>query len=284
MPELPEVETVRRGLEPILNHAIVACDVRRRDVIRNRCGDHPNPRRGGIEPCALGIGSRVIGLERLGKQLALVLREDRGHDRFIVIQLGMSGQVSLIDSVRIPDAKHVHVVWTLDNTHRVCFRDPRRFGGVNLLNDRDALDACWSSLGPDALTITNTQLRDQLGSSTRTIKAALLDQGVLAGVWNIYADEALHRAWIDPRIGCDALSRDQVSTLARCIREVLRAAVRARGSTLRDYRDASDQPGNAQSLHQVYGRAGEPCFRCGTPIESTQIAQRTTCWCPTCQA
>ncbi len=284
MPELPEVETVRRGLEPILDHAIVACDVRRRDVVRDRCGEHPNPRRGRIEPCALGIGSRVIGLERLGKQLAMVIEDHAQRVRFIVIQLGMSGQVSLIDSPRIPDAKHVHVVWTLGNAQRVCFRDPRRFGGVTLLNDRDALNACWSSLGPDALTITNPQLRDQLGSSTRTIKATLLDQTVLAGVGNIYADEALHRAGIDPRIGCDALSSDQLSTLARCTREVLRAAVRARGSTLRDYRDASDQPGNAQSLHQVYGRAGEHCFRCGTPIESTQIAQRTTCWCPTCQA
>lgn len=284
MPELPEVETVRRGLEPILDHAIVACDVRRRDVIRDRCGDHPNPRRGRIDPSSLGIGSRVIGLERLGKQLALVIEDDAQLVRLIVIQLGMSGQVSLIDTARIPDAKHVHVVWTLDNTQRVCFRDPRRFGGVTLLNNRDALDACWSSLGPDALTITNAQLRDQLGIGTRTIKAALLDQGVLAGVGNIYADEALHRAGIDPRIRCDALSSDQVSNLARCTREVLRAAVRARGSTLRDYRDASAQPGNAQSLHQVYGRAGEPCFRCRTPIESTQIAQRTTCWCPLCQS
>jgi len=283
MPELPEVETVRRGLESIIDQTIVVCDVRRRDVIRDRCGDHPNPRRGRIDQCSLGIGSRVIGLERLGKQLAMLIEDDEHRVRFIVIQLGMSGQVSLIDTPRIPDAKHVHVVWTLGDSRRVCFRDARRFGGVTLLNDRDALDACWASLGPDALSIHGSQLRNRLGSSSRTIKAALLDQGVLAGVGNIYADEALHRAGIDPRTRCDALSGSQITDLARCTREVLRAAVRARGSTLRDYRDTSDQPGSAQLHHRVYGRAGQACSKCGSTIESTQIAQRTTCWCPKCQ-
>jgi formamidopyrimidine-DNA glycosylase len=283
MPELPEVETVRRGLEPIIDHTIVACDVRRRDVIRDRCADLSNPRRGRIEPGSLGIGSRVIGLERHGKQLALALRRGGAPGRFIVIQLGMSGQVSLVDTPRIPDAKHVHVVWTLDDGRRVCFRDARRFGGVTLLPDRSTLESCWSSLGPDALTISGEQLRHTLKSSTRAIKAALLDQAVLAGVGNIYADEALHRAGIDPCTPCHALSGEQVISLTRCTREVLDAAVRARGSTLRDYRDPSANPGEAQHLHRVYARAGEACLTCGTTIRSTQVAQRTTCWCPACQ-
>jgi formamidopyrimidine-DNA glycosylase len=283
MPELPEVETVRRGLEPILDHTIVACDVRRRDVIRNRCAQMPNPRRGTIEPGALGIGSRVTRLERHGKQLALVLKHERLHVSVIVIQLGMSGQVSLVDTRRIPDAKHVHVVWTLDDGRRVCFRDARRFGGVTLLPDHDAIFTFWSALGPDALSIKSDQLRDKLRSSSRMIKAALLDQGVLAGVGNIYADEALHRAGIDPSTPCEVLSSTRATILARCTREVLEAAVRARGSTLRDYRDPNANPGEAQLLHRVYGRAGEACMSCGTTIQSTQIAQRTTCWCPHCQ-
>lgn len=283
MPELPEVETVRRGLEPTIDHTIVGCDVRRRDVIRDRSTDAPNPRRGRIEPCSLGIGQRIVEFIRLGKQLAMVLRDPHGHERVVVIQLGMSGQVSLIDSARIPNAKHVHVVWTLDDGRRVCFRDARRFGGITLLPSRESLRAFWAALGHDALGISSQHLRSGLAGSTRSIKAALLDQGVLAGVGNIYADEALHRAGIDPRKACDALSRAQVTKLARCIRDVLRTAVEARGSTLRDYRDASSKPGSAQLLHRVYNRAGQACTNCGSTIEHTRIAQRATCWCPVCQ-
>lgn len=284
MPELPEVETVRRGLCPIIDHPIVKCDVRRRDVVRDRCFDTSNPRRGRILPASLGIGSRIVGLERRGKQLAMILEHTKGSERVIVIQLGMSGQVSLIDTARIPDAKHVHVVWTLDDGRRVCFRDARRFGGVTLLPDRAALERFWSALGPDALEITGEQLVAGLGTSTRAIKAALLDQWVLAGVGNIYADEALFRSGIDPRNPCDALSGPRIRALSLSIREVLRAAVDARGSTLRDYRDPSNQPGEAQLLHAVYNRAGQPCRVCGSAIEKTIIAQRSTCWCPRCQS
>ncbi|MAO23666.1 MAG: DNA-formamidopyrimidine glycosylase [Phycisphaerae bacterium] len=283
MPELPEVETVRRGLLPIIGHRIVGCDVRRRDVVRDRTQNAPNPRRGRINPESLGIGSRISDLLRVGKQLAMLTQDEQGHERVIVVQLGMSGQVALIDTKTIPDAKHAHVVWSLDDARRVVFRDARRFGGVTLLPSRVALDGFWSSLGPDALSITTPQLRAGLNASTRMIKAALLDQGVLAGVGNIYADEALHRAGIDPRTPCDALTSDQTKHLASSIRSVLRTAVKARGSTLRDYRDTNDQPGGAQLLHRVYNRAGEPCPDCGCPIEHTRIAQRSTCWCPRCQ-
>lgn len=283
MPELPEVETVRRGLSPIIDHPIVQCDVRRRDVVRDRCADTTNPRRGRIAPGSLGIGARVRGLERRGKQLAVILDDGSGHERAIVIQLGMSGQVALIDTPRIPDAKHVHVVWTLDDSRRVCFRDARRFGGVTLLPDRDSLERLWSSLGPDALQITPTQLKAGLRTSTRAIKAALLDQRVLAGVGNIYADEALFRAGIEPQTPCDALSEPRVARLSEAVREVLTAAVQARGSTLRDYRDPTNQPGEAQLLHAVYNRAGQPCPDCGQIIAKAVIAQRTTCWCPACQ-
>ena len=283
MPELPEVETVRTGLLPIVGHEIVGCDVRRRDVVRDRTRETPNPRRGRIEPRSLGIGSRITELVRLGKQLAMIINNKAGHERVIVIQLGMSGQVSLIETRTIPDAKHAHVVWSLDDARRVVFRDTRRFGGVTLLPDRASLVGFWADLGPDALSITAAQLRKGLGVSTRMVKAALLDQGVLAGVGNIYADESLHRAGIGPRTPCEVLKPEHIKRLASSIRSVLRAAVRARGSTLRDYRDASNQPGGAQLLHRVYNRAGEPCPDCGCTIEHTRIAQRSTCWCPCCQ-
>lgn len=286
MPELPEVETVRRGLVPIIGHEIVACDVRRRDVVRDRTTQSTNPRRGPIHPASLLVGSVVTELVRRGKQLGVIARDHRDHrggERVVLIQLGMSGQVGLIATPRIPDARHVHVVWTLDDARRVFFRDARRFGGITLLPDRAALEQAWSALGPDALSIRADSLNRAIAGSGRMIKAALLDQGVLAGVGNIYADEALHRAGIDPRATCVSLGGDRVQRLAESIRAVLRAAVRARGSTLRDYRDASDQPGSAQLLHRVYGRAGKPCPDCGTTIRRTRIAQRSTCWCPVCQ-
>ena len=283
MPELPEVETVCRGLLPIVGHEIVRCDVRRRDVIRDRTADTSNPRRGKIEHDSLGIGSRVVELIRLGKQMAMIVEDAKQREHVIVIQLGMSGQVSLIDTPKIPNAKHVHVVWSLEDGRRVCFRDARRFGGVTLIVDRTHLNNFWSTLGPDALGITPPQLRDGLGQSSRMIKAALLDQGVLAGVGNIYADEALYLAGIDPRTLCDQLDSDDVRRLAQAIRRVLRAAVDARGSTLRDYRDANNEAGEAQLGHRVYNRSGLPCLGCSTVLESTRIAQRSTCWCPLCQ-
>lgn len=283
MPELPEVETVRRGLLPVVGLQVTTCDVRRRDVIRDRTHDTPNPRRGRIEPGSLGIGARLVELVRHGKQLAMIFADDAGRERVIVLQLGMSGQVSLVDSPRIPHAKHVHAVWMLDDGRRVAFRDARRFGGVTLLRDRAALAALWDELGPDALTISGGQLRAGLGSSAQAVKAALLDQGVLAGVGNIYADESLHRAGIDPGTACADLDNGSIDRLASSVRGVLREAIRARGSTLRDYRDADDEPGGAQRLHRVYNRAGQPCPACGCTIAHCRIAQRSTCWCPRCQ-
>lgn len=282
MPELPEVETVRRGLETIIGYRIIACDVRRRDVVRDRTVDSPTPRRGRINPDSLAIGSSVTGLVRRGKQLAMIVKRE-SYESVVLIQLGMSGQVSLVDSPRMPDAKHVHVVWTLDDGRRIAFRDPRRFGAITLLPNQHALEQAWSKLGPDALTIRSGDLRNAIAGSERMIKAALLDQGVLAGVGNIYADEALHRAGVDPRTICRSLGSVRVRALAESIRGVLRAAVKARGSTLRDYRDAGNQPGSAQLLHRVYNRAGQDCPGCGHRIESTRIAQRSTCWCPCCQ-
>ncbi|MEX0876110.1 MAG: bifunctional DNA-formamidopyrimidine glycosylase/DNA-(apurinic or apyrimidinic site) lyase [Phycisphaerales bacterium] len=283
MPELPEVETVRRGLLPIVGRTITDCDVRRRDVVRDRASGNPNPRRGPIDPRSLLVGSRITEIARKGKQLALIGTDRDGRARCVVVQLGMSGRVLLTDEPRIVPATHVHVVWKLDTGGRVAFRDARRFGGVVLHGPRESLQRAWSELGPDGLEIRAAELGAGLSGTTRSVKAALLDQKLIAGVGNIYADEALFEAGIHPRTrGCD-LDHHQVRGLAGAIRAVLARAVDARGSTLRDYRDASDRSGSAQLLHRVYGRAGKACIVCGGAIESASLAQRTTCWCPVCQ-
>ena len=288
MPELPEVETVRLGLLPIVGQRVVACDVRRRDVVRHLGSTSKNNRKGSIDPQSLMIESTIIDITRVGKQLAIIVQDPSRHQHAIGLHLGMSGQVLLSrDHNRDQEIKsrsHVHVVWTLDDGSTIAFRDPRRFGKVVLHDSLRSLENDWARLGPDAESISAKSLGAALSSTSRPIKAALLDQHVLAGVGNIYADEALFDARIHPLTPSHTLTKAQVTTLAKSIRTILRRAIKARGSTLRDYRDANNEQGSAQLLHCVYSRSGQPCSRCQTPIESCQIAQRTSCWCPKCQS
>jgi len=164
------------------------------------------------------------------------------------------------------------------------FRDPRRFGGIWTAPDFDTLFMHrWRELGPDALTITAQRLRNAVARSNRPIKAALLDQAVLAGVGNIYADEALFRAAIHPARQARSLAQEEITSLARALRSVLRSSIRGGGSTLRDYADANGKAGRFVARHAVYGRAGETCVQCGELLHSEVIAQRTTVFCESCQ-
>lgn len=223
-------------------------------------------------------GARIDRLERRGKQLAIVARDGRT----LVVQLGMSGQMIAGDC----DPTHRHVTWHAVRGRScvpVTFRDPRRFGGLSAWPSFDAVRESWDrELGPDALDIDADRLRSAL-AGRRSVKAALLDQRAIAGVGNIYADESLHRAGIDPRMRCARMRQDDVQALASAIRHVLGRAVVRGGSTLRDHRSATGSRGDAQQDHAVYGRGGMPCRRCGTPIRSCRLAGRTTCWCPRCQ-
>lgn len=179
---------------------------------------------------------------------------------------------------------HVHVEWAFDDGSRLIFRDPRRFGGLWCFASLEELRATrWHALGPDALTITAKQLRGALSSSARVVKAALLDQHALAGVGNIYADEALHRAGLHPLRVCASITDEGWRALGVAIRAVLREAVVSGGSTLRDYRTATGEAGGFQARHRVYGRAGEACRRCRGVIERLTVAQRSTHMCPVCQ-
>ena len=275
MPELPEVESVRRALTPLVGSPVTGVRVVRRDVVRDESGR----RRGRLAPAGLLAGDRIESAERKGKQLALV----GASGRVVLVHLGMSGQVLLPGPGGRVAGGHAHVVWTLSDERRLVFRDPRRFGGVWMLAGRDALVERWSRLGPDGLAVTGADLARALGGSRRAVKAALLDQSAVAGVGNIYADESLHAARIAPTRACASLGRDEWDRLASCVRSVLRRAIRAGGSTLRDYRLPDGSAGGASRGHRVYGRAGLACPECGGEIAGMVLAQRSTCWCPGCQ-
>ena len=289
MPELPEVEHLRRTLEPLVVGRMVSrVRLERRDVVV-RASDPPGGfSRSGLAPTTQRVparellsGQRVLEIVRHGKQMAIV--SDSG--RALCVHLGMSGQVlHLPPGARAKQADHVHVVWTLDDGSHVLFRDPRRFGGIWVFASFDALRSTrWSALGPDALTVGGRALHARLGHTARPVKAALLDQSVIAGVGNIYADEALFLSRIHPATRSEDLDATDAARLARAIRGVLRQSIGAGGSTLRDYADAAGAPGKFQLNHRVYGRAGEACTACGISLESAVLAQRTTVWCPLCQ-
>lgn len=284
MPELPEVETIRRELEPhLVGRKIVHARLLRRDVLVVP-GDPPGgfarartntpPRR--VRRRDLLEGARVLALERHGKQLAIVA--DQG---VICVHLGMSGQLRLDDG---DPRDHVHALWRFDHNRTLRYRDPRRFGGLWAMPDLDALRASrWARLGPDALSIRAEQLARAVRDGRRSIKSVLLDQRAIAGVGNIYADEALFASRLRPDRPAHELSADEIASLVRQIRAVLRRAIKARGSSLRDHRTPAGQPGAFQHAHKVYARAGRPCPVCQSPLEGRTIAQRSTVFCPRCQ-
>lgn len=223
-------------------------------------------------------GARVVRIDRRGKLLAVI-----GEDgRALGVHLGMTGQLLWAPAGGRLPTDHVHATWRLGDGSRLVFRDPRRFGGLWLAPSRGDLPP-WQGLGPDALTLEPAALPAILAKARRPMKAALLDQGLLAGVGNIYADESLHRAGIHPgELACD-VEAGRLVRLGRELVALLARAVRAGGSTLRDYRGAEGQAGAFQLQHAVYGRAGEPCRTCGRVLASGLLAQRTTVWCDACQ-
>lgn len=292
MPELPEVECVRRSLLPVLlNRRIAHVQLLRPDFLA-----FPDDDEGETDLSDALLENLVVSdIRRHGKQLAVIAGPPKSnHPRVVIIHLGMSGQVLFTPpDAPFPQLTHVHAIWTLSQpvaksrgeppAGAVLFRDPRRFGGLWALNSLDELSERWTELGPDALTIDPGTLAAGLNGSRRAIKAALLDQAVIAGVGNIYADEVLFQARIHPARPCLSLSTAETRLLAAAIPDVLTRSIESGGSTLRDYRNAAGESGTFQTKRAVYGRAGEPCVRCGTTLVSDTLAQRTTTWCPWCQ-
>lgn len=276
MPELPEVETVCRTLAAgVIGRRVAAVEVARPDVVRG-------------DPTLLR-GERIGRVVRLGKQLALLGEADGGC---VCVHLGMSGSVRLVSPDTAGDSSprvatpenHVHVIWTLDDGSEVRFRDPRRFGGVWAFGSEAALhETRWNKLGPDGLFITPKQLHAGLSRTRRALKAALLDQHLVAGLGNIYVDELLYATKLHPRTLAAAVTVEESQRLVRAMRRILSRAIEAGGSTLRDYVDAAGQAGGFQTQHRVYGRGGEPCRGCGQPLGTTVVAGRTTTACEGCQ-
>ena len=266
MPELPEVETVRRGVEAFaVGRRISSVRVLRPDVVR-----------GDVSAMAR---TTLTGAQRHGKQLALLTR--RGP--LACVHLGMSGSLC-VHQAGEPLAAHVHVVWKLAGGGELRFRDPRRFGGVFGFADTDALHAArWSRLGPDATAIGVADLHHRLQATTRALKPALLDQALAAGLGNIYVDELLYAARLHPLTPACTLGRNDVRRLVARMRPLLQAAIDAGGSSLRDHVDAEGAAGAFQDRHRVYGRGGLACRRCDATLSVALVAQRTTVWCEGCQ-
>lgn len=273
MPELPEVETVRRRLEP----ALVGRRFERVEIDDPRLTRPEDP----AEVAAELTGERVEALERRGKYL--VVRFESG--RVLLIHLRMTGTLLHAAPGKPTDVPHRRAVVNLDDGSDVVYRDVRRFG-TWLLVEADELDSYLAQrLGGEPLgrTFTTRTLAASLANRRAPVKAALLDQRTLAGLGNIYVDEALWRARIHPLRPARELDADEVRALREGIKRALEAGIKRQGATLRDYRQPDGSAGSMQNEFKVYGRLGEPCDRCGTLIEKTRVAGRGTWYCPACQ-
>ena len=278
MPELPEVESVRRQLAP----RIVG-----RTVLDTERDPYPARRLGDIRRA---VGGTVTGVGRRGKFLLLPLAgAEPAHPSELVIHLGMSGILRILDADDpeglIAPTAHVRVRFTLDDGSVLVMRDARRFGRVTVVGpgDHAAAAPALASLGPEPLSdaFDVDGFARGLATSRASVKARLLDQRLVAGVGNIYADESLWRARIHPdarRVG-----RERAARLHTAVREVLAAAVEREGTSFRDYRLVNGQSGRYLTELDVYGRAGQPCRRCGTTLRASVVAQRGTTHCPRCQ-
>ena len=273
MPELPEVETVVRDLRgAVVGRTVQRVEVRHPGVIR-----YPPP-----EAFAAGLtGARFESVDRVGKFMFCAL--STGDE--LVVHLGMTGHV-LVCSPDDALAPHTHIRALLDDGRELRYDDARRFGRV-LLGSRQALRAArvLPALGVDPLSdaFTAAHLDSVLRHTTRMLKAALLDQGGVAGLGNIYVDEACFLAGVRPTRRCNKLTRRQRAAIFDAIPVILHKAIDARGSSIDDYRDVWNAQGSMQERLQVYGRGGQPCYRCGTTLARTLVGGRTTVYCPRCQ-
>ncbi|HEY0415964.1 MAG TPA: bifunctional DNA-formamidopyrimidine glycosylase/DNA-(apurinic or apyrimidinic site) lyase [Gaiellaceae bacterium] len=234
----------------------------------------------------LGVAHRLEGeqverLDRRGKYLVVRLSSGRA----LVIHLRMTGSLRAAGAEGLEDDAHRRAVVRLDNGSDVAYRDVRRFGTWLLLEPEEVEAYVDARVGrePLAEAYRAKHLGERLAGRRAPVKAALLDQRTVAGVGNIYADEALWRARIHPQTPAEALGPEEVKALHRAVRDALRAGIRRQGSTLRDYRLPDGSDGGAQHEFRVYGRGGEPCDRCGTPIDKIRVAGRGTWYCPACQ-
>jgi formamidopyrimidine-DNA glycosylase len=274
LPELPEVETVARGLRATLpGRRVLGVRLGKTDFID--------------DPAALEQklpGTRVRAVRRLGKFLVLDLdapNSNGGEALGLLIHLGMTGQIVTCPA-EAPVAPHTHAFLALDDGRELRYTDIRRFGRMAILEEAEQATVL-GALGLEPLETSEGEFAALISSRRARIKALLLDQHVLRGMGNIYTDESLWRARIHPqRLGVN-LKRDEMRRLYRAVKAVLAEAIRLRGSSISDYVDSEGQPGEFQLRHRVYQREGKRCARCGTTIRRVAVAGRSSYFCPRCQ-
>ncbi len=270
MPELPEVETTRRGVEPhVTGHRIAALhvyDTRLRWPVPRDLSQHL-------------VGATIDRVERRSKYL--LFRIGPGT---LLVHLGMTGSLRVFHEIP-PRRPHDHLDLVFDTGVRLRYNDPRRFGAILWLPGGEPLHPLLASLGPEPFdpAFDGDYFWRETRRRTAAIKLALMDNHLVVGVGNIYANEALFRAGIRPTTAAHRLSRPRLRRLVDCVRDVLTEAIAKGGSTLRDYVDARGEPGYFQLDYFAYGREGEPCRVCSTPIRHRRLGGRASFYCPICQ-
>lgn len=273
MPELPEVETIRRDLDKLISGlTIVKVDLRRTDIIR-----------GSNAPdfCRFLEGRAIQKVRRRAKMIII-----ENGDYFLLVHLKMSGRLIYCDAVQ-PEEKHTHIIFHLSDGRQLRFVDTRRFGFLRLfLRGQEDKVPELNKLGPEPLEMTLPRFRELIkskASSRRALKTLLMDQTFIVGIGNIYADEILFAAKIMPTRTAVLLSDSDIANLYQAMRRILSEAIKNRGTTVADYADASGAQGGHQEKLMAYGRDGELCFICGSPIKRIKLGGRGTHFCAQCQ-
>lgn len=273
MPELPEVETVANGV-----HARVHGQTIESVWTSNK----PQTFKSTPETIAETLtGSRIERVHRVGKTIVVDLKQPDKSDAQFLVHLGMTGRL-LVSEPEVPVPLHTHAVLTLSGGRELRFVDARRFGRLSVLTP-SANEEAYSGSGKEPLLISEPEFAALFKGRKTPIKAALLNQSLLHGVGNIYADEALFRAGIRPKRQAGRLTRVELAKLREALIVVLKHAIELGGSSVSDYVDADGVRGFFQLEHRVYSRTGEPCLICGSPIKRIVVGGRSTHFCPVCQ-
>jgi formamidopyrimidine-DNA glycosylase len=270
VPELPEVETIARGLAMRVSG----------DVVESVwLGSKPEPLKSpAAEIAAVLQSKKILGVRRSGKHIVFDLMPAAGADASPsqwIVHLGMTGRL-LVCSPEAEVVKHTHAILRLASGRELRFVDPRRFGRLAVIEE-------FTPPGEEPLAISAADFAALFRGRKTPIKSALLNQKLLSGVGNIYADEALYRAAVRPRRRTASLTKDELMRLHKGLKQVLQEAIRLGGSSISDYVNSDGEEGFFQLKHRVYGREGEPCRKCGTAIKRVVIAGRSSHYCPKCQ-
>lgn len=267
MPELPEVETIKRSMSSNIGARVERLEIRRTDIIRQKDYSYADI-----------YDKAIVDVWRRGK--FIVFSFDEGL--FLIVHLGMSGRFYMLNSTDEVKEKHVHFIVYLNNNLKLVFQDTRRFGGIRFVRDTELF---FARMGCEPLDegFTSQYLEELLKNRKLAIKNLLLNQNFLAGIGNIYADEALFAAGIKPDRPAGSLNKDEVERLHFAIINVLQKSIEECGTTFRDYRDANNQAGNFQNFLKVYGRSNQACKVCGSILCKEIIGGRSSHYCPNCQ-